>query len=244
MIIYICLLLFSPFVSFGYDRPQEIDPKAWALIQAHLIPENSSLKRSLDRFFHKRPLESLESFKKAGFVEPHLRSPTNIVVGFHPNYRSYLFKVFLDDQPVEREWAYWLKRIEGARVIRKAIEENHYNRFVVPKKWLYMIPAYYVGKGPYPKRFILIVERLSLLSREENMQAFLKMKRQVVKQLARLIKEEGLLDSVYLDNIPFTTANKIAFVDTEHFHSPLPIPYQKLTPFFAPEVQAEWESHF
>ncbi len=223
-----------------------VTPDVWAFLEPYFLPNNHPIKHKLDRLFQKtRATQSLDLFEQAGFGRAEMRKPTNIVVGRHPAFKGYLFKVFLDTQPPLCDWAYWLKRIEGARSIQACIQQHGFQHFRVPKKWIYPLPD-----EPSPpntshyhrKNFILIVEDMDILPKKENLRAFKKkMTPQLLQELYTILTEEGLIGSVYPKNIPFTHQGDLAFIDTEHHHIQ-PVPCHRLTRFLSSEMQHYWQS--
>jgi hypothetical protein len=218
----------------------------WETLKPYFLPINHPIKGRLDRLFQRnRITQSEDSFEKGGFGKPKMRQPTNIVIGRNPHFKDYIFKVYLDTQPFVNEWENWVKRIEGARTIQACIKRHGFRHFITPAKWIYPLP-----EEPSPpfhsiyqrKNFILIVENMNILHSKENLKAFKKkMTSQILKELYIILTEEGLIDSVYPDNIPFTKKGQMAFIDTEHYHL-APVQYHKLTRFFSPEMQLYWQS--
>lgn len=233
------------------DAPFSYNPlvpkKLWNELKPYFLPNDHPIKPQLDLLFSKiRATQSAELFEEAGFGKPFIRQPTNIMIGKHAQFKGYVFKVYLDTQPFLNEWENWVQRIEGARAIQACIDRHEFSNFFVPKKWIYPLPA-----EPSPpndpsfnrKNFILIVEDVYHLPKKQLFKAFKKkMTPQILQELAIIIKEEGLVDSVYPDNIPFTTSGKLAFLDTEHCFPGKEIPFEKLTPFLSPSMQIFWQS--
>lgn len=63
---------------------------------------------------------------------------------------------------------------------------------------------------------------MGLLSDSKNEEAWestKKIRKSKLEALFHLLKEEKLIDSVYIDNIPFSRNGKITFIGTEHYHS-------------------------
>ena len=222
-----------------------VPPALWEDLKPYFLPVNHPIKANLDRLFHRnRATLSLESFKNAGF-QARFHSRVNLVIGQHAQFQGYLFKVYLDTQPDICEWSNWVRRIEGAHAIKACIKRHGYKHFSVPSKWIYPLP-----QDPSPpfsekyhrKNYILIVEDMHLVNSTQNLKSFKKkMTPQLLKELYTILSEEGLIDSVYPDNIPFTKRGQIAFIDTEHHHL-APIPYDKLTPFLSADMQDYWQS--
>lgn len=218
----------------------------WDYLQPYFLPENHPIRTKLDKIFkHERVILSKETFEAAGFSKVKMRAPTNIIIGKHPALKGFILKVYLDSQPPVVEWANWMDRITGAEGIRSCIKRHSYQKhFKVPRKWIYPLPA-----NPSPpddtvydrKNFILVVEDMHILSYTENKEAYRKkMTPELLNALYTILNEEGLLDSVYIDNTPFTEDGRIAFIDTEHHHKG-PIIYEKLTGFFSPAMQQHWQ---
>jgi hypothetical protein len=234
--LHLCLLFFLFFPpAFAYDYNPAIETEVWLSLEPYFLPEDHPIKEKLDLFFQKKkPLQSFKTFKAAGFQKAKLRKATNIIVGKHPLFRGCLFKVYLESQPVEKEWENWTKRIEGANKIRACIKKHQYTRFTVPQKWIYPLPSYSSQK----RHFVLIVEEMPILPHQDNLKKFRTIGEDHLDQLFCIILEAGLLDSVYPDNIPFTMNGKIAFIDTEHFgFLPEEIPFKKLLPYLSSEAQ-------
>ncbi len=218
----------------------------WQELEPYFLPVNHPIKARLDRLFQKqRVTQSRETMEEAGFEKPKERKPTQIVIGRHPQFKDHIFKVFLDTQPDLLEWENWIKRIEGARAIQACIKRHGFRYFAVPCKWIYPLP-----KDPSPpsdpryhrKNFILIADNMQILDSKENLKAFKnKMSSSMLKELYTILSEEGLIDSVYPDNIPFTKKGHMAFIDTEHYHL-APVRYYKLTPFLSADMQKYWQS--
>lgn len=237
----------NPFLTArAYVCHPYVPQSIWSHLEPYFLPVNHPIKRRLDRFFEKqRATQSAKTFEEAGFGKPKMRQPTNILVGKHPLFPGYVFKVFLDTQPPVIEWDNWIKRIEGARAIQNCLSRYQFRHFRVPQKWIYPLP-----ENPSPplsshyhrKNFILIAEDMHILSSKQNLKAFKKkISRQILDELYVILTEEGLIDSVYPSNIPFTEEGDLAFIDTEHHHSDADIPYHKLTPFLSTDMQKYWK---
>lgn len=252
--IFIGILFCSLNFNFILSHPREsfvynplVSAEVWIQLESYFLPTDHPIKTSLDKLFKQmRVTQSAEHFEKAGFGKPHMRKPTNIVIGKHPFFRRYIFKAYLDTQPPLCEWGNWAQRIEGARAIKACLKRHQFQHFIVPHKWIYPLPL-----EPSPpdnslfhrKNFILIAENMNLLSSKSNLKAFKsRINPQILEELYTIITEEGLIDSVYPSNIPFTQSGKIAFVDTEHHYPGALIPYEKLTPFLSKEMQEYWRS--
>ncbi len=125
-------------------------------------------------------------------------------------------------------------RIEGAKRIRKYIEEHQLEAyFKVPQKWIYVIPKQYEkGKDYYLKYTILVEEDMELLPKNGNLKMWQsdQVTSHLLQEVYLIIKKLGLRDCAKPDNIPFSSDFRIAFIDTQTFGESS-IPYQRLLPF-------------
>lgn len=229
----------------GYPYNPYVSPDVWQILEPYFLPLNHPIKAKLDRIFSKtRATLSPESFEAAGFGKVKLRQPGNLVIGRHPNLKGYLVKAYLDTQIPLPEWSNWINRIQGAESIQACLKKHRYRSFTVPKKWIYPLPAEPSppNNGLYNrKNFILVVEDMNILSSDKNLKAYQKkITPEILDALYVILSEEGLLDSVYPDNIPFTKTGEIAFIDTEHHHK-WPIPYDRLARYLSPNMQRYWQ---
>jgi hypothetical protein len=243
IIIFFFILLFSSPLQANETYPYNpyVPLEVWEELEPYFLPAHHPIKSKLDRLFKsERVIASKESFESAGFAKVHLRQPTNIVVGKHPRLEGYLIKAYLDNQPLHGEWQNWLRRIHGAQAIRANLRKHHFKQFKVPHKWIYPVP-FQSHLSSSAKHFILVVEDMRILSAADNLKAYRKkMTPELLDALYVILTEEGLIDSVYPDNIPFTKDGHIAFIDTEHHHV-WPIKYDRLTPFLSKSMQNYWQ---
>lgn len=235
----------SPYCAFLTTAMNPlVEADIWQRLEPYFLPDQHPIKSKLDHLFQKkRVTQSRQMFEAAGFVKIKRREPTNLIIGRHPDLTGYLLKVYLDTQPPVCEWCNWLKRIEGAHSIRVCLKRHRFQHFAVPKKWIYPLPEEPSPPSHYHrKNFILVVEDMRILKGEDNRQAFKdKITPEILEELYIILTEEGLIDSVYLDNIPFTKSGKIAFIDTEHHHLQ-PVKYEKLTRYLSTDMQAYWHA--
>lgn len=227
------------------QRPEHIDPNVWEIVEPYVMPDDHPIKAKLDRLFSKtRVLLNTHTLSKSGFkdIKPGLFSQA--IVSTHSQFRKYVFKLFLDEQIGRSDWQYWVDRIMEARTIQEDIDRNGYQTyFVVPKKWLYVLPE----KPDAPtylerKNFILVAEEMKLLKTKASCRLW---KSDVITPplldaLYTLIQKEGLADCTDPFNIPFTKQGKIAFIDTEINHK-WAVPFERLTPYLSPEMGTYWE---
>ena len=210
-------------------------------VQYYLMPDNHPAKKALDTIFSPAyALASPQSMKRAGFFLRLRSDPRKLIAAKHPFLPDYIIKAYLDTHSeIDEEWKYLVDRIIGARIIQESIEDNHYNHLMkVPKKWIYALP------NPGRRKYVLVAENMNLMSPAKNAACYLKkMNKERLAALFVLLKENLLIDSVYISNIPFCTDGKIAFIDTEHFHTMAkPVPYEMLLPKLSREMQDYWNT--
>jgi hypothetical protein len=221
----------------------------WDEVQAFLIPNEHPIKKTLDKLFQKsRPTASFRALRKAGFIFEIPRTPDRLTVAQHPKLKGYLLKIFRDDQLMVPDEAYhWIQRIIGTRLIQDSIDKHGYQQIMkAPKKWIYHLPHTALPRaGSFIRRYyLLVVEDMKVVNAIKNERYFrTKMTREKLEALYVILKENVLIDSIYIDNIPFCRDGKMAFVDTEHYHTDLkPLRLHRLTYRFAPEMQDYWQS--
>lgn len=238
----------------GSFEPSLIPENLSKRINPYLLKEDHPIKRKLDLLFSKtRLLDSFEAMEKAGFEI--LKTNSELNVAKHPDIPGYVFKFYLDSHDNEprfqklklkedfiSENSLWLLRIHGSKRVQKIIEDYHFEKyFKVSRGWIYKLPKDPKASGPYPKHSIFIEKDMGILSDPENEACYRQISdKELLKAFYILLKESGLYDSVYIDNNPFCKDGKIAFVDTEEYDRK-PIPYEKLLPFFSPEMQIFWK---
>lgn len=232
----------SPLLSHNLDEA------TYQAITPYFLPVDHPLQKKLAKIFtkSKRPIFSLATLRMSGFEYLGGNLQTTIKVLRHPDLKGYVIKVFLDDSWFPNDWYNFWKRCRGAEAVRQAILAHGWeDEFEAPQKWIYELPE---PKKRLPaevnqKYFILIAKDAKIASYEENKILWKSsaISEEKLIKLHTLMKETGLVDSVYIDNIPFTKNGKIAFVDTEHFHR-WPIPYYKLLPFLNTNKKDFWFS--
>ena len=153
--------------------------------------------------FHSFDRFSAEGFK---LVAHH---PDKIMCGRHGHVKGYVFKKFNDRFPKDQLVNY-LRRIEGARLLRRFIDEYGFTRVTAPKKWLYQLPS------DFPERHLLVAERLDLRSKEKSESRYERIDKEQLRELATILYYFRGLNST-LSNLPYTDDGKIAFIDTERW---------------------------
>lgn len=228
-----------------YQKPESVDDGMWEQMRPYFLPEDHPLKPKLDYIFCRdRVTANSESLKKSGFKCKALRKWNNAIVAKHSKLKGYIFKMYSDDQVGFVDYPYWFARIQGTEVIRKSIEKLGYQHiFKVPKKWIYPLPHNPLSQNPSERNFILVCEDMRIMSKEGNYERWRGplVTHQLLDAVYDILTDAGLLDSIYVDNMPFCKDGKIAFIDTEHFCK-WPVPYHKMLPFLSKSNQAYWQS--
>lgn len=235
--------------SLSYQKPDHIDDLLWEGLIPYLLPFNHPIKDQLDDLFSRAQATcSLDTLEKAGFELNKHSHWTNVVVAQHNRLKGFLLKLYTDDQIGIDEVPLLVKRIIGADVVREIV--NRYelvDLFKVPQKWLYPLPNLNEndsGDSEYQRRnFILVVEDMHILPSKSNKKMWKSnaLSKKQLFYLHQILSQGGLCDSVYVDNIPFSTDLKIAFIDTEHYHG-WPVPFCQLKRRLSENNQIYWES--
>lgn len=226
----LCLILLCLNVScYGWNKSPDVDDLTWHTLEPYFIAENHPIKHLLDRIFVNRITSNMAKIQAAGFQPLDIWKWDKVSVFRHPFLPGFLVKVFLDDQVACDEVSNYLSRIRGADAIRQAIYIFGYQKyFKVPGKWIYPLPDQQATEsGLRRKNFILLVEEMPLVDKNRNENLYYNIGHDQLKALFHMISSLGLSDSVYINNVPFTTDNKIAFIDTERVYL-WPIRYEKI----------------
>lgn len=205
-----------------YTQPITCPDEAWFACQPYFLPENHVLKKKLDLIFSKKGvLKSVKSASKVGFLNPHPRESTQVVVTKHPKIPGYIIKAYLDSFEIN-EWEKWLVRIKGANLVQSDLDNFDYNHLLkVPKKWIYPLPPESVSDvevNVFPKHFVLIAQDVGVMSKDASIYSWKHlMMPELLTALYTIVSKNRMYDSIRLENIPFCFDKKIAFVDTEQY---------------------------
>lgn len=201
-----------------------------------MIPADHKAKNWLDKLFQgKRYPHSKKELMKIGFRNFTRPDSKGALVFKHRGCRGYLFKLYTNKDGAINEARVLAKRIKGANVIRQYIIDHGYQEyFKVPKKWLYQYKT--------SSHYILVVEDMNILSRDAILKRWKssKMTESLLQALMNTLSDLGLIDSIYIDNIPFSKDGKISFIDTEHFHSNQRIRFEVLNRCLSKKLLPFW----
>lgn len=203
------LLLNEEFIK-AHGQERHIDRQS---LKSYLLPQDHLLQSPLQGLFHDRYMfKSAKHFKRAGFnVKLGHRS---LMVGSHSTIPYHLIKKFSDKILQTRQLENYIKRIEGAKVLREYIKEHNFKHLIVPEKWLYKLPSIFPHQS-----FVLVVEKMNIYDWDdpngEAKRLYYNMDIEVLTELCTILHDVGGCDA-FPRNQPFTHSGKIAFVDTEH----------------------------
>lgn len=232
----------------GYEPSPFVAPALWNEVEPYLLPSNHPIKPSLDKIFHRsRATGSLRAMRRADFTLDPPRTADRLIAAKHPKLKGYLIKTFTDAQTMVTDEGYlWIQRIKGARLIQESLDRHGFNSLMkVPKKWIYPLPQDPAPEGEtYRRNFVLVVEDMKILHSSKNERAYLHdISKDKLKALYAVLTENVLIDSIYIDNIPFCRDGRIAFIDTEHYLTSIkPLRLHRLASRLSPAMQSYWLS--
>jgi hypothetical protein len=236
-LLYMTICIFYSFLyaeTNGISQSIQIGDTPPLFPKSYLLPQPHPLNNPLQNLFsHPHMFESAKELEKAGF---QVRVSHELMVAAHPTIPRYFIKKFNDSIPQEQQLKNFIKRIEGAELLRNYIKKHHFKHLVVPKKWLYKLPASFPGQS-----YVLIVEKMDIYDDWENPQGearklYYHMHKEVLTELCTILQDLGGCDSLPR-NHPLTRSGKIAFIDTEHVGEFKDFFYMYLVPALSPELQ-------
>lgn len=236
---------FDKYSGFSYQKPSAITDDMWLRASPFLLPDNHPAKAVLDRLCSQgRFLHDATSLVKAGFINIVVGKYSKCVVASHRDVKGYIFKLHYDVQMDQDDWPL-IMRCRGASFVQEAIDQFRLGSiFVVPKKWLYPISVNSSArKGTRQKYFILVAEYIKLESEQKNSSMWKNnriMTKDRLKALHLMLKSQGLNDSVYPFNVPFTADGRNCFIDTQHHHNN-PVYYHILNKYLSKQGRAWWQ---
>ena len=163
-----------------------------------------------DLFTNKRMFDSFDRFEAEGF-KLIAHAEHKIMSGSHKATPGYLFKKYNNDKPGKKQITNYMRRIEGARLLRQFIAERGLQYIVAPRKWLHELP------GGFPERYLVVADKLDLLSDDATLRKYSRISEAQTRELATVLFYFRGLNS-WTKNLPFTSDGKIAFIDTERWH--------------------------
>lgn len=228
--------------ALEHDCPVNVPYDVWERLSPYFLQEDHPAKKKLDLIFSSKDLLKNEgSLKKAGFKPTGARGYSKTLILKHKKLKKHLIKTYTDDQIGIVDYEIWMRRIDGAFAVSSAIENHGFQKFFkVPRKWIYQVPRN--GNSFDEKNFVLVVEDMEIYDKRGNGIMWSNaeyVNKENLNALYIILKEVGLKDSIYIDNIPFSIDERIAFVDTDHFYQ-WPVQYGRLTPVLEKNMQDYW----
>lgn len=172
-------------------------------------PASLDLKRL---FVDPDMFDSRSAFRAAGFDVFERSSDNTIMVGNHKSAPGYLFKKYSNALSLKDQLKNYEQRIKGARRLMELVDDHHFKRIAVPRKWLYELPrAFSVRKR---LSYVLVVERLPIL--DDSVRTYERIDKDTLRELCTVVFAFPGLDS-NTGNVPMTDDGRVAFIDTEHW---------------------------
>ncbi|MFI5344579.1 MAG: hypothetical protein ACHQUC_10200, partial [Chlamydiales bacterium] len=234
--------------SKSYVCPSHVSKELWGKLKRYFLPENHPCKQKIDRIFAKsRVVLSYDTVRKAGF-KGKITPVRRMFAGVHPECSECFFKIYTDNELNIRyhEWEKWINRINGKEAVKKCIKKYGYeNWFYTPHKWIYPLPekpACPRSVKYLPKNFILVCSNERPYDHQENEKMWKhKLTREMLDALYIVFDEEGMWDSVFAFNIPFSKKDgRMCWVDTEYSNK-WPIRFEKLNRYLSSDNVRYWE---
>lgn len=229
-----------------YENPY-ISESAKKAMAPYLLPLHHPTREFLDHLcLQNRITLNKNTFHQAGFKTFAKGPRSYICVAKHREMPGYLIKAYLDTVLQKKQkktsWKWLVCRCEGAQKVRDIIDQRQIKHFIVPKKWIYCLPA-----EPSPPQdgwhtrhlALLVVNDMELAPKEQNHAAWYSLitKKHLNELYAIISRAKG--SSYRADNIAFTKHGKFAFIDTEY---PSRGPdYKNIRKHLNPEMLDYWD---
>lgn len=232
----------------NFDNNPYITHKMRSKMRPYLLSTRSKLKPALDAIFNSaRVIQNENSFAEAGFaIVAHQYKKSLIWVARHATVPGYLFKVYLDSDPLIIEdissWERLTRRCMGAANIRRLIKHKKLIHFTVPDKWLYPPSISHLSSKKHHQTIqpiLLLVTDMNIVSTKESAQVW---KNDITHEhLDELycILSHGFSSTVLPLNVPYCKNGKFACIDTEH--PKRKIKYSDVKEFLSPKMQIYWD---
>ena len=212
----------------------------------YLLPLDHPMKGAVDSIFSQtRVLENQRTLVDAGFEIIAGPMPYSyIIVARHPAIPGYVFKMYLDSERRERKktphWKWLLRRCIGAQRIRNVIRSEKISHFVVPDKWLYVLPIYPYSSSLNPEVVIVMETDMEPEDKGVSKQMWkTAITREHLDELYSILKERNGGHLHMVKNVPFSKLGKFAFIDTEFLNSDYEL--ERVKKYLSKEMQRYWD---
>lgn len=224
------LRLCFPFIAY---------PLIHRLVRPYLLPKDHPLIPKLDVVCADLDLfKSRVNLVHAGWTLHDVSSRSGwwtIIVASRPEIEGYVIKTYsteFKDPTYDVALYRYVRRVRNSQRLRRCLDEHHCNHLVAPRKWLYRLPK--------SQTYVIIAEKLDILpgSHEagEILERYASISKEQLEELATVFYAVDGVDA-FLQNIPFTTDEKIAFIDTDHV-GVYPDAWEgRIVPHLPPELQ-------
>lgn len=242
----IFLVFFTLFLSFNnLKNNPHVTPAMKSRIEPHLLAQDHFLMKAMDHIFmHHRVTASDQALEEAGFSILFSQPRSKIRVLRHSKLPNHLIKLTLDTntniKKRHHDWEWLVNRCIGSKKVRGIIKKNQLKQVVVPKKWLYVLPA-----NPAPllsthrKIVVLLAEEIKLVDKQTNKRKWREeMTKEHLSDLFKIMSYGGA-SSWRPDNVWFTEDNKLALIDTEY--PGREAHYTGVKQYLSPENQVYWD---
>lgn len=166
---------------------------------------------------------------------------SDIMVAGHASVSDQLFKKYNNDVSLKDQLKNYRRRVEGAEKLRAFIATERLTQIVAPRKRLQELPPSFAHKGM--TSYVLVVDRLELLSSSESKQLYRQIDNETLRQLCTVLRTFRGLDSG-ARNVPFTRSGQIAFVDTERWEDDRDVPLRRIRGYLSDEQRRFAEEFF
>lgn len=195
------------------------------------------LEDSYKHILHKllspfKVIENRHNFEAEGFNILYTRND-KLIIASHTSLPGYLLKFYFKSphKSYELEWRILEDRCKGADYVRKLIKEKKLQHFIVPDKWLYILPN--------EKQAVLLVTDMNIVTTDESRYAWrYKISREHLLELYTILSY-GLASPGLPHNIPYTQHGKFACIDTEHpkrYHN-----YNYIKKYLSKNMKRRWD---
>ncbi len=225
-----------------------VDERMRVKISPFLLPFDHPIRDALDSIFlQSRVIQDEGTLIDAGFeIISRPKEHCRMIVARHPLMIGYVFKLYLDSENWCRKgvphWKRLFRRCVGAAAIRNIIERKHIRYFVVPDKWIYVLPVQPFSCFTPPQPIILVETDMHLVSKGETRHRWkTDVSRKHLDELYLILKEgHGGPGIVKLNShVPFTKYGKFAFINTEDCECRLKLKHVK--EYLCKEMQYYWD---
>lgn len=157
---------------------------------------------------------SRSSWAAAGFDVLARSNEKKIMVARHALVPGLIFKKYGPALALDDQRKNYAARVEGAERLRDFVRSHDLRSVVVPNKQILALPSTFSREGQVSQ--LLVVERIDLVGVEESEKAYYWIDPAILRELCCVLSRFRGLDSI-VDNVPFTSDGRLAFVDTENW---------------------------